>query len=107
MAIPENYSGEAIECSVFLLQVSLYIEMQSQKFFSERAKVAFLIFLLTGWALLFARAIWNSQTTIMNSFDAFFTCFKEVFGLSTGSLSIADQLIRLRQGDSLASNYTL
>ncbi len=36
-----------------------------------------------------------------------FSHFKEVFGLSTGSLSIADQLIRLRQGDSSASDYTL
>ncbi len=107
MAIPANYSGEPVECSVFLLQVSLNIEMQSQKFSSERAKVAFLISLLTGRALLWARAIWNSQTTIINSFDAFSAHFKEVFGLSTGSLSVADQLIHLHQGDSSASDYTL
>ncbi len=66
-----------------------------------------MISLLTRRVLLRARAIWNTQTTIINSFDAFSSHFKEVFGLSTGSLSIADQLIRLHQGDSSASVYTL
>ncbi len=37
MAIPANYSGEAVKCSCIYLHVSLYIEMQSQKFSSERA----------------------------------------------------------------------
>ncbi len=107
MAIPANYSGEVVECSSFLLQVSLYIEMQSQEFSSEWAKVAFLISLLTGRALLWAQAIWNSQTTIINSFNSFSSHFKEVFGPSTSSLSVADQLICLHQGDSSAGDYTL
>ncbi len=81
--------------------------MQPQQFVSERSKVAFLISLLTGRALLWARAIWNSQSSIINSFDAFSAHFREVFGLSTSSLSIADQLIRLRQGTSSVSVYTL
>ncbi len=102
MAIPANYFGETVECSGFLLQVSLYIEMQSQKSSSERTKVAFLISLLTGWALLWARAIWNSQTTTINSFDAFSYHFKDVFCLPTGSLSIFNQFIHL---GSLGSYY--
>ncbi len=107
MALPTTYSGEAEECSGFLLQLSLFIEMQPQQFTSECSKVAFLISLLSGRALLWARAIWNSQSGIINSFNAFTTHFGEVFGLSTGSLSIADQLIRLRQGTSSVSAYTL
>ncbi len=82
--------------------------MQPQKFVSERSKLAFLISLLSGRALLWAQsAIWNSQSSLVNSFDAFSAHFKEVFGLSTGSLSTADQLIRLRQGTSSMSHYTL
>ncbi len=57
--------------------------------------------------MLWVQAIWNSQTTIINSFDAFSSHYNEVFGLSIGSLSIADQLICLRQGDSSASDFTL
>ncbi len=106
MALPATYSGEAVECGGFLLQLSLFIEMQPQQFVSERSKVAFLISLLSGRALLWARAIWNSQSSLINSFNVFSAHFREVFDLSTGSLSIADQLIRLRQGTSSVSMYT-
>lgn len=72
MALPASYAGDAAECGGFLLQVSLFIEMQPQKFTTERSKVAFLISLLCGKALLWARAIWNAQSTIINSYEAFF-----------------------------------
>ncbi len=57
MALPATYSGKAIECNFFLLQLSLFIEMQPQQFVPERSKVAFLISLLSVRALLWARAI--------------------------------------------------
>uniref|UniRef100_A0A671KYB6 DUF4939 domain-containing protein n=1 Tax=Sinocyclocheilus anshuiensis TaxID=1608454 RepID=A0A671KYB6_9TELE len=79
MAIPACYAGGAAECGGFLLQVALFIEMQPQKFSTERSKVAFLISLLTGRALLWARAIWNAKIAIINSYDAFTNHFKEVF----------------------------
>jgi len=108
MALPSNYSGEAVECNGFLYQVSLhYIEMHSHKFTNERSKVAFLISLLTGRALIWAQAIWNSQSNLIDSFEDFSSHFQEVFGLATGSLSVSDQLILLRQGSSSASDYTL
>ncbi len=56
MALPATYSGKAIECNFFLLQLSLFIEMQPQQFVPERL-VAFLISLLSVRALLWARAI--------------------------------------------------
>lgn len=76
MFIPSAYSGEAVECSGFLLRISLYIEMQPQKFTTERAKVAFLLSLLSGRLLLCACAIWNSQSIIINSFDTFVFLWK-------------------------------
>ncbi len=96
MALPATYSSETVECSVFLLQLSLFIEMQPQRFVSERLKVAFLISRLSGRVLLWAQAIWNSQSSLVNSFNAFSAHFQEVFGLSTGSLSMAYRLIRLQ-----------
>ncbi len=107
MALPATYSGEAVECSDFLLQLSLFIEMQPQTLVLERSKVAFLISLLSGRGLLWARAIWNSQSSLVNSLDAFSAHFKEIFGLSSSSRSTAGQLIRLRQGTSSVSDYTL
>ncbi len=81
--------------------------MQSQKFLTKRSKVAFLISLLSGRALSWARAIWNANTSLINSYTAFTNHFKKVFELATGALSMSDQLLRLRQGTSSTHEYTL
>ncbi len=107
IALPAAYAGDSAECGSFLLQLALYIEMQPQKFPTERSKVAFLISLLSGRALSWARAIWNANTSLINSYDAFTNNFKEVFELATGALSVSDQLLRLRQGTSSTHEYTL
>ncbi len=79
--------------------------MQPQKFPTECYKVAFLISLLSGRALSWARATWNANTSLINSYDAFTNHFKEVFELATGALSVSDQL--LHQGTSSTHEYTL
>uniref|UniRef100_A0A671RKW5 DUF4939 domain-containing protein n=1 Tax=Sinocyclocheilus anshuiensis TaxID=1608454 RepID=A0A671RKW5_9TELE len=61
MARPASFSGEAAFCSGFLLQCSLYLEMQPHLFVTEWAKVSFIISLLSGRALQWAEALWNSQ----------------------------------------------
>ncbi len=40
MARPTSFSGEVVTCNGFLLQCSLYFELQSHQFTTERAKVA-------------------------------------------------------------------
>ncbi len=107
MALPAVYAGDPAGCGGFLLQLSLFIEMQQQKFPTEHAKVAFLISLLSDGALTWAKAIWNADTAIINSYEAFTTHFKEVFGGATGALTVADQLLRLRQGSSSTQEYTV
>ncbi len=107
MAMPAAYIGDSAECGGFLLQVQLYQEMQRQKFQTERSKVAFLISLLSGRALLWAKATWNADTAIINSHRAFSKHFSEVFGQATGVLPISDPLLRLRQGASSTNDYTL
>ncbi|KAI2645263.1 Transposon Tf2-8 polyprotein [Labeo rohita] len=107
MALPATFAGEAAECSGFLLQVSLFIQMQPQQFPSDSAKVAFLISLLTGKALQWAKAIWNANNPIINSFEQFMTHFSEVFNTATDTLTTSDQLFRLQQGTSLVNDYTL
>uniref|UniRef100_A0A671M8L1 DUF4939 domain-containing protein n=1 Tax=Sinocyclocheilus anshuiensis TaxID=1608454 RepID=A0A671M8L1_9TELE len=83
MALPASYAGDAAVCGGFLLQVDLFIEMQPQKFTTERSKVAFLISLLNGNALDWARAIWNAGGAIIYSYDAFKNHFKESFSMLT------------------------
>ncbi|XP_053681471.1 retrotransposon-derived protein PEG10 [Labeo rohita] len=107
MAVPAKFAGEATECSGFLLQVNLYIQMQPQQFPSEKSKVAFLTSLLTGKALQWAKAIWNANNPIINSYERFTNQFSEVFSTATGTLSTSDQLFRLRQGSTDVNEYTL
>ncbi len=107
MALPGSYAGDAAGCGGFLLQVSLFLEMQPYKFTTERSKVAFLISLLSGKALFWARAMWDAQSVIINSNEAFSNHFKEVFGVTAGRLSVQDQLLHLRQRDSSLDDYTL
>ncbi len=107
MALPGSYAGDAAGCGGFLLQVSLFLEMQPQKFTTERSKVAFLISLLSGKALFWARAMWDAQSVIINSYEAVSNHFKEVFGVAAGRLSVQDQLLNLCQRDSSLDDYTL
>ncbi|KAL0149885.1 hypothetical protein M9458_054816 [Cirrhinus mrigala] len=107
MAMPATFAGEAVECSGFLLQVNLFIKMQRQLFTSDDAKVIFLISLLTGKALLWAKAIWNADNPIIHSYKQFTNHFTEVFSTTTGELATSDQLFRLQQGTSSVNHYTL
>ncbi|KAL0186165.1 hypothetical protein M9458_017835, partial [Cirrhinus mrigala] len=103
----EALAAELTECSGFLLQVNLYIQMQPQQFPSEKSKVAFFTSLLTGKALQWAKAIWNANNPIINSYDLFTNHFSEVVSTATSTLSTSDQLFRLRQGSTEVNEYTL
>lgn len=95
------------ECRGFLLQCSLYFEMQPQQFVNERAKIAFIISLLSGRALQWKRSIWDSQNPNKHSLDAFATHFKEVFCTTASVISIHDELFWLRQADMSMHDHTV
>ncbi|XP_018958548.1 protein LDOC1-like [Cyprinus carpio] len=88
MALPASYVGEPAGCGGFLLQVSLYIEAQLQEFSTDCTKVAFLISLLSGRVLQWAKAIWDANSVMNNSYEAFTT--QEVFGSSADEISVTD-----------------
>uniref|UniRef100_A0A672NEZ3 DUF4939 domain-containing protein n=1 Tax=Sinocyclocheilus grahami TaxID=75366 RepID=A0A672NEZ3_SINGR len=73
------FSGEAALCSGFLLQCSLYLEMQPHLFVTKRAKVSFIISLLSGRALHWAESLWKAQSPRIHSLDDFVKHFREVF----------------------------
>ena len=107
MARPATFTGEAEDCSGFLLQVSLYFAMQQHNFTNDSARVAFIISLLSGRALQWAQSLWNSNSIAVKSTDRFIQHFKEVFGQAAADLSVHDQLFNLRQGKSSVSDYAL
>ncbi len=85
----------------------VYFELQSHQFTTERAKVAFIISLLTGRALQWAEALWSSQSPRINSLEDFVEHFREVFSQPTTEVSVHDELFQLRQADSSIHEYTL
>ncbi|KAI2645258.1 Retrotransposon-derived protein PEG10 [Labeo rohita] len=93
IARPQCYSGEPEGCSSFLLQCSLYIEANSRSFPNEIAKIALVISLLTGRALQWAEALWNTKST--------------VFGVALTPLSVHDKLLKLKQASNNIHDYTL
>lgn len=92
MARPATFSGEAEDCSGFLLQVSLYFSMQEQLFSNDSARVAFIISLLSGQALQWAQSLWNSNSEVVQTLSGFVQHFKEVFGQAAADLSVHDHL---------------
>ncbi len=71
MARLTPFSGDTVNCSGFILQCSLYFEMQPRAFPTERSKIAFMITLLTGRALQWAESLWNSDSPVTHTLDAF------------------------------------
>ncbi len=61
MVNPAPYSGSADDCNGFLLQCSLALEMQPHRFPTERAKISFILSLLTGRALQWAESLWKQN----------------------------------------------
>ncbi|KAI5615376.1 nephrocystin-4-like [Silurus asotus] len=107
MALPATFSGEPSECRGFLMQVNLYIEMQPQRFPTERSKVAFFISLLSGKARAWAQSLWDAAGPVVNAYAPFTAHFLDVFSAAPGVLTTADQLLSLRQGDDTISDYSL
>ncbi|KAI5616013.1 nephrocystin-4-like, partial [Silurus asotus] len=107
MALPATFSGEPSECRGFLMQVNLYIEMQPQRFPTERSKVAFFISLLSGKARAWAQSLWDAAGPVVNAYAPFTAHFLDVFSAAPGVLSTADQLLSLRQSDDTISDYSL
>ncbi|KAI5609351.1 hypothetical protein C0J50_9522 [Silurus asotus] len=109
MALPAKFSGEPSESRGFLMQVNLYIEMQPQRFPTERSKVAFFISLLAGKAkaLAWAQSLWEAAGPVANAYAPFRAHFLEVFSAASGVLTTANQLLSLRQGDDTITDYSL
>uniref|UniRef100_A0A9J7X2D2 Retrotransposon gag domain-containing protein n=1 Tax=Cyprinus carpio carpio TaxID=630221 RepID=A0A9J7X2D2_CYPCA len=107
MAKPAPFSGSAEECSGFLLQCSLVLEMQPHVFPTERSKVAFVISQLKGKALQWADSIWTQNYPVIQSYTNFVDHFREVFGKPTWDSSIGEKLYNLKQGKMSVNEYAL
>ncbi|MGL5598168.1 MAG: hypothetical protein ACRDDA_08640, partial [Aeromonas sp.] len=107
MAMPNRFAGAAEDCGGFILQCQLFFGMQPHLYPSAEAKIAFMIGLMAGPALQWAQSFWSTGQHVNLSVEEFITLLKDVFDHSSSSLSVADQLYRLRQGRSSVAEYAL
>lgn len=64
---PQCFSGDPSACDGFLTQCSLTFELQPSSFPSDRAKIAYVITLLSGKALSWTRMIWLPENLLVIS----------------------------------------
>ncbi|ROL45117.1 Retrotransposon-like protein 1 [Anabarilius grahami] len=93
MARPAPYSGSAEDCSGFLLQCELVLEMQPHLYPNDTAKIAFIISQLQGKALRWADSLWAQKGPAIQSYSSFVSHFREAFGKSISDSSIVVALL--------------
>ncbi|KAL0152240.1 hypothetical protein M9458_051963 [Cirrhinus mrigala] len=106
-ALPDKFDGTAETCKGFIRQVKLYFDHQSDRSATEEKKCAFLMTLLTGKAIDWASAVWDSDSRIRYSLDYFIDQLREVFEYPTGGRDILTQIINIKQGHRTAAEFAV
>ena len=75
---PERYNGDMGECRFFLTQCSIAFQLQPEFYPNDRAKVAYIISLLTGKALAWATPVWNQDVHFCSVLDEFVEEMKKI-----------------------------
>lgn len=104
---PQRFLGDPSACDGFLTQCSLTFELQPSSFPSDRAKIAYVITLLSGKALSWATAVWKAQAPCCSSYSMFKEEFKRVFDHPLGARQASKRLLTLRQGNGSAAEYAI
>ncbi|KAL0148230.1 hypothetical protein M9458_056462 [Cirrhinus mrigala] len=107
LALPDKFDGSTEQCRGFLRQVKICFDHQGDKFESEEKKCAFLMTLLTGRAIDWAAAVWDTDPRLRTSIDYFIQQLCEVFEYPTGGKNIAMQLLQISQGSCTAAEYAV
>ncbi|KAK3525959.1 hypothetical protein QTP70_011400 [Hemibagrus guttatus] len=104
---PQRFSGDPSACDGFLTQCSLTFELQPSSFPSDRAKIAYVITLLSGKALSWATAVWKAQAPFCSSYTRFVEEFKRVFDHPLSGRQASKNLLTLRQKNGSATEYAI
>ncbi len=102
----QRFSGDEA-CEGFLTQRSLTFQLQPSTFPSDQARIAYVLTLLAGKALAWARAVWNAQAPCYTSYSSFEGEFKRVFHHPLFGRQASKQLLTLRQRTQSAAEYAI
>lgn len=107
LPLPPRYEGDPKACRGFLNQCTIHFEVLPHQFPSDRAKVAFIISLLSSEALAWVTPLWERSDPIVSNLTEFLATFRKIFGEPGRVSSAASSLLRLRQGSSSVGQYAI
>ncbi|KAK3548988.1 hypothetical protein QTP70_024801, partial [Hemibagrus guttatus] len=107
LALPDKFEGSADCCRGFLRQCEVFFSHQPGMYSKEETQCALVMSLLTGRALEWAFAVWDTDPQIRASFAYFSGMIREVFEYPAGGKDISVQLMELRQGSDTAADYAI
>lgn len=79
--------------------------MQPSQVPTHKAKIAFMLALLTGRALTWSTAVWQNRLTSHSTLQTFITDLRATFYHSSRERS--SSLLRIRQGSRSVAGYTI
>lgn len=104
---PPCYSGEPTQCRAFLTQCEVIFSLQPSTYARDRAKVAFVISLLTGRARQWGAASWDAEADFLDRFSLFKEEMIRVFDRSAHGAEASRLLSSLRQGRRSAADFSI
>ncbi|CAJ0937392.1 unnamed protein product [Ranitomeya imitator] len=107
LPLPERYSGDSKSCRGFVSQCGIHLELLAARFPTERAKVGFIISLLSDRALEWATPLWERKDHVVRSAPRFLDTLKQVFLGPQVTHDTALQLLALTQGSTMVSHFAV
>lgn len=104
---PPCYAGEPTECRSFLTQCEVVFSLQPATYSRDRARIAYVISLLTGRAREWGTATWEAGAECINQFDLFKEEMIRVFDRSAHGDEASRILSTLRQGRRSAADFSI
>ena len=104
---PEKYDGEPGSCRSFLTQCQLLYMLQPRSFPTEKAKVAYIITQLTGKARRWGTAAWEAGLPCVQTSGSLSEEMIRIFDQSELGDVAGREILRLRQGESSVSDYSI
>ncbi len=85
LAMPEKFDGSAEQCRGFIRQVEIFFANQEEQFYSDEKKCAFLMSLLSGKAIDWATAVWETERLFRTSYKYFVQQLRDVLNIPLGA----------------------
>lgn len=106
-ASPSSFSGEPPLCNGFIFQCERFFQMKPVSFTSDRARVNFMLGLLSGRALAWAEARFAHRSLEGMTYTEFLEQFRQVFGPPASPFRTSSRLMEMHQGRQPLADYVL